>query len=277
MSLGISKRAIPRPAKCNGAGTPSRSTGEPGSETWPNEDAMAHGGGMTWMPGTYDPELNLIYWGTGNPNPVHAGQGRKGDNLWTCSIVALQSRYRQDGLVVPGFAARHARLGRRGRRRSCSTAEFDGQPRKLLAQASRNGYFFVLDRTNGKNSGQRPLHRCQLVKGRGLARPADSEPGQGAQDRWRACDSGIRRRDELAAAELRSRNRTFLRQRHRRLTASTISPIPTSNRKATVGAMPACGRESALKAIDYQTGKIRWTHAFRGKRRRTLRHFDHSR
>ena len=63
--------------------------GEPGAETWPNADAMKHGGGMTWMPGTYDPELNLIYWGTGNPNPVHAGQGRHGDNLWTCSIVAL--------------------------------------------------------------------------------------------------------------------------------------------------------------------------------------------
>ena len=62
---------------------------EPGSETWPDPEAMAHGGGMTWMPGTYDPQLNLLYWTTGNPNPVHAGAGRKGDNLWTCSIVAL--------------------------------------------------------------------------------------------------------------------------------------------------------------------------------------------
>ena len=44
---------------------------------------------MTWMTGTYDPDLRLIYWGIGNPNPVHAGAGRKGDNLWTCSIVAL--------------------------------------------------------------------------------------------------------------------------------------------------------------------------------------------
>jgi glucose dehydrogenase len=50
---------------------------------------MEHGGGMTWVPGTYDPELNLYYLGTGNPNPVMAGQGRKGANLWTCSIVAL--------------------------------------------------------------------------------------------------------------------------------------------------------------------------------------------
>ena len=44
---------------------------------------------MTWLPGTYDKDLNLLYWGTGNPNPVMAGQGRTGANLWTCSIVAL--------------------------------------------------------------------------------------------------------------------------------------------------------------------------------------------
>ena len=58
-----------------------RKMGDPGSETWPNLDAMHHGGGMTWLPGTYDPELNLIYWGTGNANPVFAGQSRKGANL----------------------------------------------------------------------------------------------------------------------------------------------------------------------------------------------------
>jgi glucose dehydrogenase len=63
--------------------------GEPGFDSWPDDDSRNHGGGMTWMTGTYDPELGLIYWGIGNPNPVHAGAGRKGDNLWTCSIVAL--------------------------------------------------------------------------------------------------------------------------------------------------------------------------------------------
>ncbi|MGH9145839.1 MAG: PQQ-binding-like beta-propeller repeat protein, partial [Vicinamibacterales bacterium] len=63
--------------------------GEPGSETWPDEYSMLHGGGMPWLPGTYDPDLNLYYVGTGNANPVLAGQSRAGDNLWTCSIVAL--------------------------------------------------------------------------------------------------------------------------------------------------------------------------------------------
>ena len=76
--------------------------GEPGSETWPDEDAMTHGGGMTWLPGTYDPGLNLLYWGTGNVNPVFAGQGRTGSNLWTESIVALNP---DTGAFVWGFQA----------------------------------------------------------------------------------------------------------------------------------------------------------------------------
>ena len=85
--------------------------GEPGAETWPNEAAMAHGGGMTWLTGTYDKELNLLYWGTGNPNPVMAGQGREGADLWTCSIVATESRHRQARLVFSRIAARYPRLG----------------------------------------------------------------------------------------------------------------------------------------------------------------------
>ena len=55
--------------------------GEPGFESWPNAEAAAHGGGMTWIPGTYDPQLNIYYLGTGNPQPVLAGKGREGDNL----------------------------------------------------------------------------------------------------------------------------------------------------------------------------------------------------
>jgi acido-empty-quinoprotein group A len=124
--------------------------GEPGAETWPNEQAMTHGGGMTWLPGTYDPALNLIYWGTGNPNPVFAGQGRKGANLWTASIVALNADtgklawYHQpsphdthdwDNVETPVLF----------------DGLFDGQPRKMLAQAARNGIFTLLDRTNGKS------------------------------------------------------------------------------------------------------------------------------
>jgi alcohol dehydrogenase (cytochrome c) len=124
--------------------------GEPGSETWPDKDAMEHGGGMTWMPGTYDPELNLLYWGTGNPNPVHAGQGRKGDNLWTSSIVALNP---DTGKLVWYFqpTPHDTHDWDATQTPVLIDAEFEGAKRKLLAQANRNGYFFLLDRTNGKH------------------------------------------------------------------------------------------------------------------------------
>jgi len=138
--------------------------GQPGSETWPNPESMAHGGGMTWMTGTYDPELNLLYWGTGNPNPVHAGQGRKGDNLWTCSIVALNpdtgklawyfqptphDTHDWDATQTPVLI----------------DGEFAGVKRKLLAQANRNGYFFLLDRTNGTHLLTVPFVETNWSKG----------------------------------------------------------------------------------------------------------------
>ena len=66
---------------------------------------------MTWMTGTYDPGLNLLYWGTGNPTPVLNGKSRPGDNLYTCSIRGAESGHGQTDVGVPALAARHARLG----------------------------------------------------------------------------------------------------------------------------------------------------------------------
>ena len=85
--------------------------GEPGSETWSSDEVLPRGGGATWVTGTYDPELNLLYWGTGNPNPDYYGGDRMGDNLYTASLVALDRRHRQAALALPVHAARSARLG----------------------------------------------------------------------------------------------------------------------------------------------------------------------
>jgi alcohol dehydrogenase (cytochrome c) len=124
--------------------------GDPGSESWPDVYAMRHGGGMTWIPGTYDPELHLYYIGTGNPNPVMAGQSRKGNDLFTCSIVALNV---DTGKMAWYFQAspHDTHDWDSAQTPVLFDGEIDGKPRKLLAQADRNGYFFVLDRTTGKN------------------------------------------------------------------------------------------------------------------------------
>ncbi len=130
--------------------------GDPGADTWPNKGAMDHGGGMTWMPGTYDPELNLLYWGTGNANPVFAGQSRKGANLWTASIVALNP---DTGKLVWWFQAspHDTHDWDNVETPVLFDVEIDGKKRKLLAQGARCGWFFVLDRTNGKNLVSRPF------------------------------------------------------------------------------------------------------------------------
>ena len=130
--------------------------GQPGIETWPSEQAADHGAGGPWQPPTYDPELNLIYVTTGNPAPVYLGSARPGKNLWTSSIVALNA---DTGKLVWYFqtsphdthdwdATEVAVL---------LDADIDGKPRRLLAQANRNGYYFLIDRTTGKNLLTKPF------------------------------------------------------------------------------------------------------------------------
>ena len=139
--------------------------GEPGSETWPNKDAMEHGGGMTWMPGTYDPELNLYYLGTGNPNPVFAGQGRKGDNLCTCSIVALNP---DTGKMAWYFQA--SPHDTHDWDAVQTPVLFDGDHRRQAAQAARAGQpqrLLLRARPHQRQEHRlEALHADQLVEGR---------------------------------------------------------------------------------------------------------------
>jgi acido-empty-quinoprotein group A len=130
--------------------------GEPGSETWPDQYSMEHGGGMPWLPGSYDPELNLYYFGTGNANPVLSGHSRPGDNLWTASIVAVNV---DTGKMAWYYQAtpHDTHDWDAAQTPVMIDGVIDGKPRKLLAQANRNGHFFLLDRTNGKHILTAPL------------------------------------------------------------------------------------------------------------------------
>jgi len=123
--------------------------GEPGSETWVGR-AIEHGCVTGWLTGTYDPELNLTYWGTGNPHPVEAGQAREGANLYTCTIVALNA---DTGKLVWYFqpTPHDTHDWDAVQTPVLFDGEFEGKPRKMLAQASRSGMFFLLDRTNGQS------------------------------------------------------------------------------------------------------------------------------
>ncbi|MBB5158561.1 PQQ-dependent dehydrogenase, methanol/ethanol family [Saccharopolyspora phatthalungensis] len=119
--------------------------GERGSETWPDGPAWTRGGGNCWVTGTYDPELNLLYWGTGNPAPDFDGGVREGDNLYTDSVIAVNPDN--------GEIRWHYQYNPHDLWDYDSTMEnilFEQDGRKLLAHFDKNGYFFVLDRTNGE-------------------------------------------------------------------------------------------------------------------------------
>jgi alcohol dehydrogenase (cytochrome c) len=122
--------------------------GEPGHDTWAG-DSWQRGGASVWVTGAYDPDLNLVYYGIGNPGPDYHSESRKGDNLYSDSLVALDpdtgtlrwhyqftphDLHDWDATEVPVLA----------------DLTIAGQPRKVVMLANRNGFFYTLDRTNGK-------------------------------------------------------------------------------------------------------------------------------
>ena len=131
--------------------------GEPGNETW-SGDSWKRGGGSVWVTGSFDPELNLTYWGIGNPAPDWNGDVRLGDNLYSDSVVALNAdtgeldwyfqftphdEWDWDSVQIPVLVDR----------------EWEGKQRKLMLWANRNGFFYVLDRVTGEF-----LHGKNFVK-----------------------------------------------------------------------------------------------------------------
>jgi alcohol dehydrogenase (cytochrome c) len=119
--------------------------GEPGSETWPDGPAWTRGGANCWVTGTYDPQLNLLYWGTGNPAPDFDGGVREGDNLYTDSVVAVDpdnGQIRWHYQYTPHDLWDYDSVGEN------ILIDLDG--RRLLGHFDKNGYFFVLDRTDGR-------------------------------------------------------------------------------------------------------------------------------
>jgi len=123
--------------------------GEKGSETWPAGDAYLKGGASTWMTGSYDPELDLVYWGTGNGGPWDPNARGPGDNLWMGSVIALRPK---TGEIVwhyqwtPSEPFDYDGINEN----VLADIRVDGAMRKVLMHADRNGFLYVLDRTNGK-------------------------------------------------------------------------------------------------------------------------------
>jgi alcohol dehydrogenase (cytochrome c) len=137
--------------------------GEPGGDTWSGDSGM-RGGGPTWMTGTFDPKLNTLYWGVGNPGPDLYGEERKGDNLYTDSLLALDP---DTGKLKWHFQFTPHDLHDWD---ACETPmlldlKWRGKDRKLVVQANRNAFFYVLDRETGEFLMGKPFARQTWAKG----------------------------------------------------------------------------------------------------------------
>ncbi len=214
-------------------------------------------GGMTWMTGTYDPELNLIYWGTGNPTPVLNGSTRPGNDLYTCSIVAVNpdtgklawgfqmsphDTHDWDAVEIPVLV----------------DGEFNGHPRKMVMQASRNGYFAVIDRTNGKGLLTVPFGPVNWSLG--VDKQGNPIPNP---EKEPAPDGRLVAPDEGGVTNFRSpsfdpKTGLFIVDAHP--SYSLYFAKPADGNYGWAGADYSLWGKGVLEAIDYKTGKIRWTH-----------------
>jgi len=232
--------------------------GDPGSETWPNEQAMKHGGGMTWQPVTYDPELNLVYVTTGNPQPVIAHKNRAGANLFTASIVALNV---DTGKMVWYFQSSPHDTHDWDSTQAAVIfdGEIDGRPRKLIAQAARNGHFFVLDRTNGRAVVSSEFVKTNWALGYDAKGQPIPNPAKMPQ-----VDGALVSPDQSGAANwppptFSPQTGLFYVNANRAFSVYYVYDAG-DNPQGWGGNDHGGWSESMLQAIDYKTGKIRWSH-----------------
>jgi alcohol dehydrogenase (cytochrome c) len=236
--------------------------GDPGIESWPNLEAAQHGGGMTWQPVTYDPELNLIYVTTGNPQPVVAYANRAGDNLFTASIVALNP---EDGKMKWYFQSSPHDTHDWDATQTpvLFDGEFNGQPRKMLAQASRNGKFFVLDRATGKALVSSDFVTTNWSKGfneKGQPIPNPEKnpqiagalvtPNQGGAANW-------------PPPSFNPQTGLFYVSAAQAYSVWYIYD-PGDNPQGWGGTDRGGWSQYMVQAVDFKTGKVRWSHKWEG-------------
>ncbi len=232
--------------------------GDPGLETWPSLEAAKHGGGMTWTPVSYDPELNYIYVPTGNPQPVIAHRNRPGGNLYTGSVVAVNAA---TGKMVWGFQTSPHDTHDWDSTQAAVLIDdvVDGKPRKLVAQAARNGHFFLLDRATGRAVVSAEYVKTNWAKGydeKGQPIPDEAKmpqvdgalvsPNAGGGTNWQS-PSFSPRTGLFYVSAARAFSIFYLYD-------------PSDNPMGWGGSDRGGYSESMIQAIDYKTGRIRWTH-----------------
>ena len=259
--------------------------GEPGSETWKGDLDLEKGGGSTWLTGTYDPETDTVFWPTGNPYPDTDGSQREGDNLYTDAVVALDAKtgklrwhYQFTPHDLWDWDAQEPPV--------LIDAIFQGRPRKLLLQANRNGFFYVLDRTDGKVLLARPfVQKLTWATGIGSDGRPQLVPGNTPDENGVTTCPAIRGATNWMSTSFSPATRLFYVMAvencfvyrstmfgggRGRGAAPAPAPAPPPSRgpapAATFGLPgggfnrggPGGGGTMALRALDLDTGRVAW-------------------
>ena len=241
--------------------------GDPGLDTWKNLDAARHGGGHMWIPGAYDPETKLYIVGTGNPTPAYTSQTRgEGDNLYTCSLVAIN--------VETGKMAWHFSTSPHDTHDWDSTqtpalidAQVNGRARKLVMQATRNGYVYTVDRITGE-----PVATGKFSEAANWAKGID-ERGRPQRDPSKDFHVGGALVSPQNAGATNWAPPAFSPDTGLFYVSSNDSySMYYLTETGPLGAMGLGGKEEQnvtsmgtfLNAIDYKTGKVVWRHRYAG-------------
>jgi alcohol dehydrogenase (cytochrome c) len=236
--------------------------GEPGSETWRGA-AIEHPSAVAWFTGSYDASLDTVYWQTGNPGPDYNGAARLGDNLYSCSILALEARtgqlkwyYQFTPHDVHDWDAAEPAL--------LVDAAWLGRPRKLLLMANRNGFFYVLDRTNGQLLLAKPfVGKLNWAKqigpdGRPVLNPPEPAGKGGGVKVCPAQDGAT----NWQATAYDPASRLFFVQALESCSIYSTLPAEWRAGRGYLGgwqrAVPNERPQKVLRAIDISTGKTAW-------------------
>jgi alcohol dehydrogenase (cytochrome c) len=252
--------------------------GEPGHETWKG-DAWRSGGASIWVTGSYDPDLNLTYWGVGNPGPDWNPAQRTGDNLYSDSVVALDADtgklkwffqftpndpYDYDSTQVPVLV----------------DAPWNGTPRKLMMWANRNGFFYVLDRATGQFLAGHPFVKVNWAggldaKGRPIPTPqpdgSPTYPGVQGGTNWYS-PSYSPRTGLFYVSAWENYASVFVKEEQkyeegrRFVGGRPASPIPggqnvPSLKRGPINSWTEVAGTGAVIAIDTRTGQSKWKFA----------------
>ena len=242
--------------------------GEAGSETWKG-DQIAHPGGVAWGTGSYDPNLGIVYWQTGNAGNDLNGDEREGDNLYSASIVALDAKtgklkwhYQYTPHDVWDWDAVQPPV--------LVDAEWQGQMRKLLLHANRNGFFYVLDRTNGKLLRATPLvQKLSWAKGIGPDGRPILNPNQiPTTEGTRICPA-LEGATNWFSTSYNPGTHLYYVQTLERCALFVKQPMQWVAGRGYMGgttrAIPGENAQKVLRAFDVQTGKPVWEVAQEGK------------